>query len=125
MDIMKNITDGAYEVKVDRPKHYYTCECGRHHSWDRGLTKYCDNCGRYIEKLMEEGLEQRQNKMLENSQIRSKAHTRFRNDLIIYVGMNEHPKRDAVFEMAWDLGHSSSLIEVVNYMEKLANLIRG
>lgn len=49
---------------------------------------------------------------------------RFRQDLFEDLGIQDNPKRDLLFEKAWELGHSSGLQEVYSYAEDLVGLIR-
>lgn len=47
----------------------------------------------------------------------------FKRLAISYVGLQNHPKADKVFAKAWDEGHSSGYMEVLNYLEDLADLV--
>jgi hypothetical protein len=37
-------------------------------------------------------------------------------------GMSKHPKRDKVFSLAWQMGHSSGYHEVANYYAEISEL---
>lgn len=38
--------------------------------------------------------------------------------------MTDNPKKDKLFEKAWEYGHSSGHSEVLNYYDDLVDLIR-
>ena len=40
-----------------------------------------------------------------------------------YCGINEHPKRERAWSMAWDHGHSSGLNDVLHHLEELSELL--
>ena len=48
----------------------------------------------------------------------------FKNDLLIYHGVNNHPKGDKCFELAWDFGHSEGLRNVQHFFERFVELIQ-
>lgn len=48
---------------------------------------------------------------------------RFKKDLLEELGVNDHPKADALFSKAWDKGHSSGYSEVYNAALDLVDLI--
>lgn len=45
-------------------------------------------------------------------------------DLESDYSLSSHPKRDALWTIAWEEGHSSGYHEVVNWYEKLAELLK-
>lgn len=47
----------------------------------------------------------------------------FRVDLFAELGITNNPKRDLLFEKAWDMGHASGYEEVANYALDLVELI--
>lgn len=50
---------------------------------------------------------------------------KFKQDLLIELGIANHPKADKVFEMAWDDRHDEGHEAVYEYASDLADLIRN
>ena len=48
----------------------------------------------------------------------------FKVDLLAYLSLVGHPKADLLFDLAWDMGHSSGLLDVVDASLNLVELIR-
>lgn len=46
----------------------------------------------------------------------------FRRDLIEKYGMTNHPKANAIFDRAWDIGCSSGLESIEYYFQDILNL---
>lgn len=44
-------------------------------------------------------------------------------DLEYAYGLTNHPKRDELFRMAWERGHSTSVYEVISEYDDLADLL--
>jgi hypothetical protein len=40
------------------------------------------------------------------------------------VGLTGHPKASKAFSLAYDYGHSSGYLSVLNYLDEIANLLR-
>jgi phosphomannomutase len=49
---------------------------------------------------------------------------KFMQDMFNELGIADNPKRDRLFSIAWDLGHSAGYSEVYNYASELVDLIR-
>ncbi len=64
--------------------------------------------------------EQRTKWNVENARL----HTEFKEDIFGEFGVQNHPKRERVFELAWDRGHSSGFSEVYLVFEELVELIK-
>jgi len=64
--------------------------------------------------------EQRTKWNIENARL----HTEFKEDIFEEFGVQNHPKRERVFELAWDRGHSSGFFEVYLVFEELVELIK-
>jgi hypothetical protein len=47
----------------------------------------------------------------------------FRRDLEAYHGTTDNPKKDRLWSIAWDQGHSSGLGEVASYYDDMVDLI--
>ena len=48
----------------------------------------------------------------------------FKNDLFLVLGVSQNPKRELMYKLAWDYGHSSGYQEVYNYALDLVELIK-
>lgn len=48
----------------------------------------------------------------------------FKNDLFEELNITNHPKREKLFELAWEHGHGAGLDDVVSYAEDFVELIR-
>lgn len=40
------------------------------------------------------------------------------------LGLTDHPKLDALYQLAWEHGHSSGFDEVANYFREFAELLK-
>ena len=49
---------------------------------------------------------------------------RFKEDLFVELGIENNPKRDKLFSLAWEMGHSCGFNEVYLVAEDLVELIR-
>jgi len=47
----------------------------------------------------------------------------FKQDLFIDLGIENNPKREKLFRLAWEMGHSSGYSEVVGIADELVDLI--
>jgi hypothetical protein len=50
--------------------------------------------------------------------------TRFEEDCAKACGLENHPKRGALYGLAWDHGHASGLSDVWHYYEELSSLLK-
>jgi hypothetical protein len=48
----------------------------------------------------------------------------FKDDLFEVYNIQEHPKAQALFDKAWDYGHSSGYYEVLHVFDYLVELIQ-
>jgi hypothetical protein len=55
---------------------------------------------------------------------RSKLEAEFRNDLFNYWEVQDNPKCDKAFSIAWDHGHSAGYSEVASHFADLVDLIK-
>ncbi len=51
-------------------------------------------------------------------------YVKFMQDMFNELDIAKNPKRDRLFSIAWDLGHSAGYSEVYNYASELVDLIR-
>jgi hypothetical protein len=52
------------------------------------------------------------------------ATNRFKKDVLKEYGLENHPKAEKVYALAWQEGHAYGLEEVAIWVEKLANLVK-
>jgi hypothetical protein len=56
----------------------------------------------------------------------ARLHALFKQDLFKDLGIVDHPKKDKIFSLAWQLGHSNGLSEVASYADDIvATLFAG
>jgi hypothetical protein len=48
----------------------------------------------------------------------------FKNDLFVEFGVEDNPKREQCYGIAYDMGHSNGFSEVYNYFDQLVELIK-
>ena len=53
-----------------------------------------------------------------------KKRSEFKEKLAKEYGIENHPKLDRLFEIAWDFGHSSGFNEVDIYFSEMVDLIK-
>jgi phosphomannomutase len=51
-------------------------------------------------------------------------YVKFMQDIFDDLGIANNPKRDRLFSIAWDMGHSAGYSEVYHYASELVDLIR-
>lgn len=49
----------------------------------------------------------------------------FTDDAIYRAGLTDHPRAYKAFDFAWDIGHGSGYLEVLNYLFDIANVLIG
>jgi hypothetical protein len=54
----------------------------------------------------------------------NRLHDLFKQDCFIEYGIENHPKRELVFEKAWSDGHAYGYSEAFNCMEKYVDLVK-
>lgn len=124
MSILINIDEGKYEYP-DRPsKPSKVCpSCGKSFAFIDSMmeVKFCPSCGGSINygALLEGWKEQCREWKNQCAEIEE----RFKKDLFKYLDIENHPKRERLFEIAWGLGHSEGLRSVVEYAEELVDLL--
>lgn len=47
----------------------------------------------------------------------------FKSYLFLELGIQDHPKREKLFELAWDHGHSAGYVEVYGYATDFMELL--
>ncbi len=113
------IEAGNYEVKMSRPikSEFNICECG---TVCHGGS-YCSNCGKTVNVFWEDDYKTAVKMYHADRHLLRKQ---FKKDAMDYAGIPTiYPKYDAIFEKAWESGHSNGLWQVVLELEELADLI--
>lgn len=54
----------------------------------------------------------------------SRVIEKFKADMFDDLGISDNPKRNELYRVAWDYGHSSGIQEVYNYALDLVDLIK-
>ena len=54
----------------------------------------------------------------------TEAYNRFRADLAAEYNLTDHPKEGLLYSIAYDMGHSSGMEEVVLFYDRLAELLK-
>lgn len=49
---------------------------------------------------------------------------KLKHDLFVEFGVEEHPKREKCWDLAWEYGHSNGLSEVCLYFEDFVQLLK-
>lgn len=122
IDVLKNIEKGKYEVKMSFPKMPgWICDCGHFYQKD---DKFCSNCGAIIAGLYKK----QQKKYKEKRDAYHKAEwikfKEFENDLYKEFQVENNPKKEDCFRIAWGYGHDSGLNSVYEYFFDLVDLIK-
>lgn len=53
-----------------------------------------------------------------------RIHEKFKNDLFDELGIQNNPKKDVLYDLAWEYGHSSGFSDVYNYACDFVCLIK-
>lgn len=126
---------------MKRPFEYYKKETQIHVNREHYVTRYMYSRGKCIaevvgntfvrgdyppEALVEKVLDEeafRQAKA-EAAKLRSDLHEEFKQDLFETFCVEDNPKREQLFQLAWEYGHSSGHEEVHNHFCEMVDLIR-
>lgn len=66
---------------------------------------------------------QRKEKTLTYLAQQKEKETLFKTDLLEAYDLQDHPKGQRAFEIAWDMGHSNGLYEVLKNFDSLSQLL--
>lgn len=122
-----NIYNWVFEGSYINTKEYPStelrnCVCGNFVSGKN--YKFCSKCGKNLEEIMPKRLEE-YNKLKENYLIEEKIiFNRFKSDLAKHFEVENNPKFQRCFELAWEKGHSSGFSEVLSEFQDLVELIK-
>jgi len=108
MDVREKLKIGYYKNKLEYPKmsqYKHKCDCG------------CPNCN--TELFNKEGFVAVKNSWNEEQR---RLRSLFKKDALEEVGLSDNPKKDKIFDKAWDDAHSSGKIEVLEMLEELSDL---
>jgi hypothetical protein len=99
MSIINRIGAGEFEVSMHRPRR------SSYNKGEEGDDNYKKAYKEYV-KLENERLE------------------RFMNASLDDVGLEDHPNKKAIFDYAWEEGHSSGFHEVYYHLSAISDLFR-
>jgi hypothetical protein len=121
MSIYDDIKNGKYAVKLEYPKMIrYNCQsCNK--SIDRS-SKFCSNCG--IETNFEHLNMERKLSLKEYNKEENRMYGVFKEDCLKEVDLENHPKREDIFNFAFEKGHSAGYHEVFSYLVDLSELFK-
>lgn len=123
--IRQDIQKGKYNLPPAPKKPVPVCaKCGfnlAHIAYKTKDVNFCSNCGtkvNYEDRMKKWKQEKRKWRERCNA-----IHEHFKKDLFEYLDITNHPKREKLFELAWEYGHSNGLNSVVDYAEELVELL--
>lgn len=112
MDVTKYKNTMEYPKKPSKPKLpvNHTALDAKNHAesmtwWESEMEAYRENIGKYRSE------EQR-------------LLAKFKEDVLEYCGISNHPKAEKLYAIAWDKGHSAGLYEVYLEVDELSELIK-
>lgn len=124
MSIYEKIEAGHYKTKVPYPSRDVSFSRKERNIKDALRNGVIDqaNADAQLEKVRAENDEYK--KLMgayhaDETRLREK----FKKDLFDYLGIEDNPKRDLLFDKAWEMGHSSGFSEVVTCADDLVDLI--
>lgn len=121
MSIYDDIKNGKYAVKLEYPKVMsYKCQsCNKL----LGLSsKFCSHCGQ--ETNFERLHGERMISIKDWDKEANRMYYIFKEDCLKEVDLENHPKREDIFNFAWEKGHSSGYHEVFSYLVDLSELFK-
>lgn len=121
MSMYDDIRNGKYKNKMEFPSRV-SAICGRCGSYLKKEDIYCFKCG--TETNFEELREKYNKKVFEHHIETNRLEAMFEEDALKDVGLENHPKKNAIFGYAWEKGHSSGHSEVYNELTDLVELFK-
>ncbi len=123
MNVRDKIESGYYKVQAPYPSRYSNRHCPECSSPIKQESKFCFACGHHVyyhlKEIEEKYIQERHNYYKE---LRQKTQ-QFREDALEEVNLLNHPKRDKVFEYAWEEGHYAGFQEVLTHLEEISELL--
>ena len=127
IDIYSKIENGYYEYPSKPKKPDAKCVNG--HKFNSFLSnfekipKFCSECGIPVRDDYITKIEAWKREVSEWVKKCREIDEMFKNDLFEYLNIKDNPKRNKLFNLAWEYGHSDGLRLVVNYAEELSELL--
>lgn len=116
----EDIRAGKYKNKLAYPTAPKPiCDhCGEKH---KERQRFCGECGKELnfQSKIDTYMKQRKEYRKEESRLDDL----FQSDLFDDLGISENPKKDKLFSMAYERGHSGGMEEVYAYASELVELI--
>lgn len=122
-DIHERIMLGHYKPSSTFPM-MPPRECPNGHSVKSDSFDFCPYCGLPVKKYYEQRKKEAKEKRVKYQEEKDRLLQEFKRDALEYCDIPEdHPKAQKMFDIAWDMGHSSGFHEVLHYMEELSDLL--
>ncbi len=83
---------------------------------------FCPNCGTDVRGMYEKIKAEYDEKKAAYNKEEGRLHLEFKLDLLDEFGLDKLPNADAIYDYAWNRGHSSGFYEIYNVMNDLAEL---
>lgn len=112
MNFDKYLSTMNYPIKTAKPYMPKDFTSGEVREYADKFAKWKKDLTKYTEKIAEYREDQRNKYEL------------FKQDLFEELEITNNPKKEKLFAIAWEYGHSSGLEEVYNYAIDLVELIR-
>jgi hypothetical protein len=113
-DFYDLIQDGFFNIRKEFPSSPGLSVCP---------TCVCPTCGsKYKDSVKKASYDRR---LREYSEEQSRLETLFKQALFFYASVEDNPKAEKVFSIAWEKGHSSGFSEVYNEFTDIVDLIKG
>lgn len=77
----------------------------------------------YVSQGAVAGIEDRAARNAYRAEARRLEQTEFKREALAAVGLTAHPKADAAWDKAWELGHNDGLATVLLELQELAELM--
>lgn len=123
MSVSDNITNGVYKVSIPFPERVsHKCQNPECDGFPKNVN-YCPNCGTptNIEERRDAYLEAREAYSTEERRLMAQ----FKIDALEEVGLTEVPNADAIYDYAWETGHTNGIREVLMLLHDVAELVIG
>lgn len=122
MDVMTNIANGVYKNKVEIVRKPPTPALLRKPAGQLTAIEIAnlDTVGKAYEAGVKANRESTTQFRFESG----KLSQQFRNDIENEFGLTQHPKRNKLWELAYEYGHGNGLTEIYHHYSELAELIK-
>ena len=93
------------------------CSCG---AFFNKNDNFCSKCGNNVKKAYEDSIKERKEKIKAYNDEAQRLDELFKNDVLKYVGLENHPKKDIIYGKAYKDGHSYGYPGVLDELEVLS-----